>query len=324
MPMMEQLGSAHSPKMPGYAAPPAVPRLVRSSEPLGWNDLLVRVYEEPHALQNWVEPVVPDPVLVLVTQGMMQMEYQRANGTCNTLPFRQGDLSLRPGGAIMNPVGWSSDPSEFLQTLHLYLSQELLCRTAEELGSNVSTHPTLIGRIGFQDPLLSQIGFALGRELAQEGSGAGKLYAETAAQLLAVHLLRQYTSTPVAIREPEPTHGLTRRQLRQVTEFVLAHLGEDLSLEALASQSGFSPYYFARLFRHATGASPHQFVLRQRIAQAQRLLQETEMPLAHVAAACGFATQSHLTQVFKRYLGHTPRAYRQDRVCWACGEESTA
>src|SRR5262249_35962105 len=165
--MMEQVGSAHDPKIPGYAEPPAVPRLVRSSEPLGWNDLLVRIYEEPHALESWVEPAVPDPVLVLVTQGWMQVEYQRANGTCSTLPFRQGDLSLRPGGVSMNPVGWSSDPSGPLQTLHLHVSQELLCRTAEELGSNVSAHPTLIGRMGFQDPLLSQIGFALGRELAQ-------------------------------------------------------------------------------------------------------------------------------------------------------------
>lgn len=66
-------------------------------------------------------------------------------------------------------------------------------------------------------------------------------------------------------------------------------------------------------FRQTTGESPHQFVLRQRIQRAQCLLKERDMPLAHVALESGFANQSHLTQAFKRHLGLTPRAYRQDR-----------
>jgi len=81
----------------------------------------------------------------------------------------------------------------------------------------------------------------------------------------------------------------------------------------LARQIGFSPYHFARLFRQTTGESPHQFVLRQRIERAQRLLAEGGMPLAHVAVESGFADQSHLTRAFKRQLGLTPRAYRRAR-----------
>ncbi|MBV9231514.1 MAG: helix-turn-helix domain-containing protein, partial [Chloroflexi bacterium] len=50
----------------------------------------------------------------------------------------------------------------------------------------------------------------------------------------------------------------------------------------------------------------------QRIERAQCLLKERELPLVYVALESGFASQSHLTQVFKRYLGLTPRAYRQD------------
>jgi AraC family transcriptional regulator len=296
----------------GVEALPAIPMLVRSSELLGWDGLVVREYNEPRTIEGWLDAVVPEPVLVLVTQGAMQLEYQRTNGTWNALPFRQGDLSLRPGGWMTGLVRWSSDCTGPLQTLHLHLQQQFICRIAEELGSYMPTNLTLSRRMGFQDPLLSQLGFALSRELAQQDCGGGKLYAETAAQLLAVHLLRRYTCTPVSI--PEPTQGLTRRQLDRVLEFLLAHLSEDLSLGSLANQSGFSAYYFARLFRLATGQSPHQFVLRQRIARAQRLLHETELPVAQVAAACGFASQSHLTQVFKRYLGHTPRAYRRDHV----------
>ncbi|MBA2679458.1 MAG: helix-turn-helix transcriptional regulator, partial [Ktedonobacteraceae bacterium] len=84
-------------------------------------------------------------------------------------------------------------------------------------------------------------------------------------------------------------------------------------LEALAQQADFSPYHFARLFRRTTGESPHQFVLRQRVEAAQRLLKETRAPLASIALECGFANQSHLTRIFKRHLSLTPRAYRQDK-----------
>ncbi len=94
---------------------------------------------------------------------------------------------------------------------------------------------------------------------------------------------------------------------------MLAHLSQDLSLDVLAQQVGFSPYHFARLFRQTMGESPHQFVLRQRIQRAQHLLKEADVPLAHIALECGFANQSHLSLVFKRHLGLTPRAYRQDR-----------
>jgi AraC family transcriptional regulator len=125
-----------------------------------------------------------------------------------------------------------------------------------------------------------------------------------------VHLLRHYSSTAVEIKDI--AQGLTQRQMKRVTDFVLAHLSQDLSLETLAMQTGFSAYHFARLFRQTMGESPHQFVLQLRLEKAQRLLRETELPLAHVALESGFANQSHLTRIFKRRLGLTPRAYRQN------------
>src|SRR5207249_3454628 len=130
----------------------------------------------------------------------------------------------------------------------------------------------------------------------------------TAAQMLAVHLLRHYTSAAGHIWTPAA--GLTRRQVRQLTDYIRAHLSEDLSLDALAQQAGFSPYHFARVFRRTMGESPHHYVLRQRLEKAQRLLNEP-VPLAHVALESGFANQSHFTRTFKRHLGLTPGAYRR-------------
>lgn len=283
--------------------------LFLSSEGSGWEDLVVRAYHEPMEIEGWVDPVVSDTTLVFLTRGAMLMEQRRVDGSWNALPIRQGDLFLKPGGSISNELRWRSLSPEPMQTLHVHLNNKLLSRTAEEMAGRDPTRLTLVRRSGFQDPLLMQIGLALWRELEQP-TAAGKLYAQTAAQMLAVHLLRHYASVTVDIKERR--QGLTRQQMNQVTDFIRTHLTENLSLEELAQQVGFSPYHFARLFRQATGESPHQFVLRQRIEKAQRLLKKTSLSLTQVALESGFANQSHLTQVFKRHFGLTPKAYQQN------------
>jgi AraC family transcriptional regulator len=283
------------------------PLLFLSSEDVGWEDVLVRAYHEPARLAGWISPAVPETGLILLTRGKMLMERQSTNGSWHGWPVNQGDLMLKPGGGASSEVRWRSLSTEPMQTVQMHLNNDLFSRTAEEIADRDPARLTLYGRSVFQDPLLTQIGLALWRELEYPTS-TGKLYAQTAAQMLAVHLLRYYTTPGQQIKEP--TQGLTQRQISQITDFVLAHLDQDLSLSALAQQIGFSPYHFARLFRQTTGESPHQFVLSQRIEHAQSLLRETGQPLAQIALTSGFANQSHLTQVFKRTLGLTPADYR--------------
>jgi AraC family transcriptional regulator len=187
------------------------------------------------------------------------------------------------------------------------------CSNGPELTNHDPARLDLVSHFGFQDPLLAQIGLALWQEL-EHSAPAGKLYGQAAAQMLAVHLLRHYTSPSVSVDIQERSQGFTPRQMNHLVDFILAHLNEDLSLEVLAQQVGFSSYHFARLFREATGETPHQFVQRQRIERAKQLLRETDVPLAHVALESGFANQSHLTRVLKRYLNLTPRVYRHNRT----------
>src|SRR5260370_41150018 len=99
--------------------------------------------------------------------------------------------------------------------------------------------------------------------------------------MFAGHLLGHYTSTAGEIEEV--SQGLTRHQVKRVTDFMRAHLSQDLSLDVLAQQIGFSPYHFARLFRQTLRESPHQFVLRPRIERAQHLLKKAAVPLADIA-----------------------------------------
>ena len=299
-----------SPPMKTLKTSPDPGILLFSSEAIRWKDLTVRVYQEPlEEREGWIKPTEPDTLVMLFTRGALYLEQRHANSPWKKQHVHQGELFLKPGGSPPTEMRWRSLLPEPTQTLRLHLNTELLARTAQQIADCDPTRLALIQHPGLQDPMLMQMGLALWREL-QQPSPAGILYAQTAAQMLAVHLLRHYLSGGRVFKEP--SHGLTQQQMRRVIDFIQAYLGQDLSLDALAQQIGLSPYHFARQFRQTTGESPHQFVVRQRIQRAQQLLEQADLPLVHIALESGFANQSHLTQVFKRQLGLTPRAYRQE------------
>lgn len=290
--------------------PPEAPVLLASSEEAGWEGLVMKAFHEPMRLENWIDPPGSDIGLMLVVGGSMEIEQRPVNGRWQKMTARPGDIFLSPGQNVAHETRWQSLSSEPIQTIGLGLSRELIYRTATESLNFNPARLALIGRAGFQDPVLTQIGLALYRELAQP-SPIGKFYAQTAAQMMAVHLLRHYTGQEATIEQEEVTQKLTPRQVSRVIEFLQVNLNRELSLETLAEQTGFSPYHFAHLFRQTTGESPHQFVLRQRIERAQHLLKETEASLSQIALEVGFANQSHFSRIFKRYRGLTPRTYRQ-------------
>jgi AraC family transcriptional regulator len=98
--------------------------------------------------------------------------------------------------------------------------------------------------------------------------------------------------------------------LQRVSDYVEAHLDEDLSLTALADIACLSPYHFSRSFKQAAGVGPQRYVIQRRIERAKRLLRQTHQPLALIAQETGFADQSHLTRTFRREVGVTPSGYR--------------
>src|ERR1700732_491862 len=89
---------------------------------------------------------------------------------------------------------------------------------------------------------------------------------------------------------------------------------DDLRLDATAGSVGQSTAHFARMFRKSTGETPHQFVLRQRLARAKAMLRAPDARVLDVAVACGFKTQQHFAQVFRDVWGVSPTEYRQDLV----------
>lgn len=289
------------------------PRLYLSSTQAGWEGLVAQAFQEPREMKSWSVFPSGDIMLLLYAGGPIHAERRWPHGPWKGEDIYPGDMVLNWDKGLPYEIRWWSLSAFPTQALDIHLSRTLVNRVAQEVVGIDLSSLELARRTGIRDPLLSQIALSLWRELEQPAP-AGKLYAQTAAQLLALHLVRHYTSRNGAprARHPRP-QGLTERQVKQVQEFILAHLSEDLSLDRVARQIGLSVSHFARSFRKATGTSLHQVVLRQRIERAQGLLHETDMSLTHIAKVCGFADQSHLTQVFKRHLGLTPHIYRHQR-----------
>jgi AraC family transcriptional regulator len=92
--------------------------------------------------------------------------------------------------------------------------------------------------------------------------------------------------------------GLSKKKLKQAIEYIQAHLGEELSLSAIANTLGMSQYYFCHLFKRSTGLSPHQYLIQQRVERAKHLLAQTEQTIVSVAIERGFANRSHFARCF--------------------------
>jgi transcriptional regulator GlxA family with amidase domain len=99
-------------------------------------------------------------------------------------------------------------------------------------------------------------------------------------------------------------------RLRDLSAFVLEHLGDPLPLEELARGVGMSPRTLTRWCRRELGESPAALVRRVRIEEAQRLLEQTSLPLKDIAARAHLGDPSTLWRVFTRYVGVTPADYR--------------
>jgi AraC family transcriptional regulator len=240
--------------------------------------------------------------LITVALGVCQGEIRTTAGRYNSL---MGNICIIPAGQTFQAR--LEGESEHLA---LYVDPSLLLHAAPEAHS--STGIEVLESCRDNDPVISNVAFALLAELkaAENGEGplSGRLYTESLANVLAVHLLRHYTA--LGAEGPRFSGGLTGRRLRRVTEFIAANYSRDVSLTELSAAAEMSPFHFAREFKRSTGTTPHQYLIKYRIDRAKALLAESKMPLVEVGFRSGFSHQSHFTRLFHKLTGTTPQSYR--------------
>jgi AraC-like DNA-binding protein len=91
------------------------------------------------------------------------------------------------------------------------------------------------------------------------------------------------------------------------------HLHQRPTPADLAAQLDLTPDYFSRVFRHTFGCAPRDWLVRERIAAAGRVLRDTNVPVSHVARNYGYADAAQFSRQFKQETGLSPRRYRQER-----------
>ncbi|XEG71282.1 AraC family transcriptional regulator [Pseudomonas sp. abacavir_1] len=141
-----------------------------------------------------------------------------------------------------------------------------------------------------------------GAELARYGSDPLLARALGGVLLRALHL-RLFGETP-----RPPTGPL---DMQRLDGHIRSHLARRITVAELARVACLSPSHFHAQFKDSVGLTPHQYLLKQRLDAAARLLRETDLALVRVAEECGFSSQSALTTAMRRYLGLTPGALRR-------------
>jgi len=86
---------------------------------------------------------------------------------------------------------------------------------------------------------------------------------------------------------------------------------EPLSMRDISSALGLGPVQFTRRFRACHGCNPIEFLTRERLEKARRLLIETDLPLSEIAARCGYSSGFYLSHTWKKHIGSTPGGFRK-------------
>jgi transcriptional regulator GlxA family with amidase domain len=105
--------------------------------------------------------------------------------------------------------------------------------------------------------------------------------------------------------------AIPRGPLKDLPDWILDHLDEELTVESLAERVAMSPRNFARVFLRETGMTPAKFVERARVERARRSLEESRRSMDEVADECGFRSAERMRRTFRRHLRVVPHDYRK-------------
>jgi AraC family transcriptional regulator len=266
-----------------------------------WRSLLLQIHEAAPVAEDYYLPPVPDQHLVLVTAGDTWME-SHTNGSWQGARYTPGQIGLTAPGRPTR-LRWRSEAGQ--QTLHLYLPGSLMQRVGLELWDRDGLGSRQADALAVADPVVEQLLLQLATVATEDGD---ELYAESAAEFLAVHLLTRYGGMPdVAVPRYEDA------RVRQAIDIMRENLHAPLTLKDIADEVWLSVYHFLRVFKAATGQTPRRYLTSLRVDAARRHLDDGDASVSEVAHLCGFSSPAHLSTAFTREFGVSPLAYRQSR-----------
>jgi AraC family transcriptional regulator len=277
-------------------------KLTGCSLEAGWRSLLLRTYSEPPSVEEFTTPATPDHLLVLVTAGSCAMESRSHAGRWQTATYRGGDIGMTAPG-YTSTLRWRGNTAH--DTLQVHLPEATLLRVRDELSEWAPPVLEMPNRLSYVDPLLEQVMRALGEQACV---GAPDLYAETAGELLAAHILVRHAG--FSERRSLPRDDV---RIRRVDAFLRENLGKRLTLDSMAQEAKLGRFHLLRLFKEAFGETPYRRLTRMRMAEACRQLSQSRKSVTEIAFLCAYGNPSHFTTAFRRVMGVSPNVYRRTK-----------
>jgi AraC family transcriptional regulator len=218
-----------------------------------------------------------------------------------------GTINLSPANFY---ASWEADGSS--HAIVVFVQDSLLSRVTLENWGVDPRSIEIVPQFLVRDPVIESVVTQLAVE-AKNGSPSGLLYAESACEFLAYHLIQRYSTLSQA---PGPTlGGLPVHRLRVVKNYIAENLGNPITLHELASRACVSVRHFERAFRQSMGVPPHRYVLERRLCAARDLLlTRPELNVEMVARQLGFSSSSHFSSAFVRRMGCSPTTFRRMHV----------
>jgi AraC family transcriptional regulator len=137
-----------------------------------------------------------------------------------------------------------------------------------------------------------------------------RAYAEALTAVLAFELFHSFATKPVL---PPLKSNAGSSRFKLVLDHIENTLESDTSVSDLAPLMGLSVSHFSHAFTAAYGVAPYHYILQRRIDKAKTLLRSSDVTIAAICARVGFSNQSRFAQIFARYTGITPSAYRLEQ-----------
>lgn len=240
-------------------------RLIRASRGEAWKGITAWIVDPVRTSGTVRLPSVNEPFLAWTLSGAVDFQEREMGGAWITHRIRACSFFLTFGGEPYE-VRWETVTDEPVRAMMVFIGLPLLDRAFEDVYGADAAHARLREASGFTDAVLSSFMENIRNELGREEASA--LFAGGIAQAIAVHLARNYSLLSRERSTGSPS--LPGHKLRQVTDWMNAHLADELNLDLLAARAGSSTYYFQRLFTHATGLSPSQYHRMLRMTEARR------------------------------------------------------
>lgn len=282
------------------SAPPNSFTLTTASDNLGWKDMHAAVIDEGAGSRThrgkpvlWLWAQYSDIDVSYIVDGSETRMIVPTHRVAILGPNTPIEVDLR---------------SQSVRTLHIAIKSELLGEVANEL-FNIPLCLEIDPVFGAEDPSilhkLQAVMHALGEPMQHGALQIGYLARALTAGVLAKHAKLRHR--PLIV---DTTSNLTKNQLQRVTEYIEENLSSNLSLDELAAIAGLSRTAFIQRFKQSFQQTPHQYLVSARVRRSRDQLAKSDLPITHIAAACGFFDHAHFSSVFKRAIGITPSAYR--------------